>query len=58
MSYDLGPIVLEVPEPEYGQTNPGNLEPRQYHLQELVELLRTHKNDPEVIQFIADMMEE
>jgi hypothetical protein len=32
MSYDLGPIVLDVPDPEYGQTNPGNIEPGLFQL--------------------------
>jgi hypothetical protein len=57
MAYNLGPIVLEVPEPEEGQSNPGNIEPGRYTVAELVELLRGHKNEPETIQFIADMME-
>jgi hypothetical protein len=57
MAYNLGPIVLEVPEPEEGQSNPGNIKPDRYTVAELVELLRDHKNEPETIQFIADMME-
>jgi hypothetical protein len=64
MSYNLGPVVLEVPDPDWspewqeGDPPPFGIEPGQYHLQELVGLLRAHKNDPEAIQFIADMMEE
>ena len=57
MSFPQGPIVLEVPEPEEGTSNPGDIDPGEYSLQALVELLRTHKDEPEVIEFIADMME-
>jgi len=37
---------------------PGGIEPGRYDINEVVELLRAHKHDPEAIQFIADMMEE
>ena len=57
MSFPQGPFVLEVPDPDEGQNNPGDIDPGEYNLQDLVELLRTHKDNPEVIQFIADMME-
>ena len=57
MSFQQGPIVLEVPEPDEGQSNPGDINPGEYNLQDLVELLRTHESDPAAIQFIADMME-
>ena len=57
MSFPQGPFVLDVPEPEEGKGNPGDIDPGEYSLQDLVELLRTHKGNAEVIQFIADMME-
>jgi hypothetical protein len=41
-----------------GDPPPFGIEPGRYTVAELVELLRVHKNDPEAIQFIADMMEE
>ena len=50
--------MLYIPEPAEGETNPGNIAPGRYTLAELVDLLRDHKNNPEAIQFIADMMEE
>ncbi len=37
---------------------PGNIQPGDYTLSGLVDLLRTHKDNPEAIQFIADMLEE
>ena len=37
---------------------PGGIIPGAYSLNDVVALLRKHKNDPEAIQFIADMMEE
>lgn len=58
MSYGFDPPVLLIPEPDEGQTYPGNIQPGDYTMNELVCLLRTHKNNPEAIQFIADMLEE
>ena len=57
MSMPLGPVVLEIPDPDEGEKNPGSIEPGEYNVMDLVELLRNHKNNPEAIQFIADMME-
>ena len=51
-------IVLIVP--EYGDDGnhyPGDIQPGHYDQQEVVELMRLHKHDPEAIQFLADMME-
>ena len=48
------PILL-IPEPPPGQTYP--IPPGQYTLPELVELLREFSQEPEVIQFIANMLE-
>ena len=31
MSFPQGPIVLEVPEPDEGEENPGNIEPGEYN---------------------------
>jgi hypothetical protein len=48
------PILL-IPEPPPGQTYP--IPPGQYTLPELAELLREYAQEPEVIQFIANMLE-
>lgn len=40
-----------MPDNEYG------IDEGYYTWDDLVNLLRTHKNNPEAIQFIADMME-
>ncbi len=37
---------------------PGGIEPGSYTCNELVALLRRNKENPEAIQFIADMLEE
>ena len=52
-------IELLIPEHEEGsdRRHPGGIEPRLYSHNEVIELLRTHKNDPDAIQFIADMLE-
>lgn len=48
--------------PDYDPLDPqpyaGDIRPGTYTLNETVALLRQHKDDPEAIQFIADMMEE
>ncbi len=43
----------ESPEPIYERVKPGV-----YQGNQVVELLREHKEDSEAIQFIADMLEE
>lgn len=50
-----GYITLIVPE---GNDLCGGIQPGTYHGNEAVALLRKHKKSPEVIQFIADMLEE
>jgi hypothetical protein len=37
---------------------PAGFRPGRYGQQEVVEMLRKHKDNPEAVQFIADMMEE
>ena len=51
---------LQIPEHEDGPDGryPGDIEPGTYSLNEVVELLRKHKGNPDAIQFIADMLEE
>ena len=50
---------LTIPEYEEGanESYPGGITPGVYSLNEVVNMLRLHKNDPDVIQFIADMLE-
>jgi len=50
--------LLVIPWLEAGQTYPGGIAPGAYSRNEIVALLRAHKRHPEVIQFIADMLEE
>jgi hypothetical protein len=57
MSYERWPEFLTIPDPEPGASNLGGIEPGDYNLVELVELLRVHADDPAVIRFIADMLE-
>jgi hypothetical protein len=40
------------------QTYPGDIQPREYLGNEVVELLREHADNPAAIRFIADMLEE
>ncbi len=47
-------ICLTIP----SGSNEHGIEPGDYDLNGIVELLRDHKNDPDAIQYIADMMEE
>ncbi len=58
--YDNSLYALLVPEPDAEKRTvyPGGIQPGRYTHNAVVELLRKHKNDPEAIQFIADMMEE
>ncbi len=46
--------------PEYetdGERYPGDIQPGEYSVNEVVEMLRKHKDNPDAIQFIADMLE-
>lgn len=45
-------IITYIPDNKYG------IESRDYTLQEIVALLRANKNNPDIVQFIADMIEE
>ncbi len=58
MTYPVEETLFEIPAPDEGETYPGGLRPGEYTRSGLVELLRTHKGNPEAIQFIADMLEE
>jgi hypothetical protein len=50
---------LIIPEHDEGdEPYPGGIEPGHYDLAGLVALLRQHKQDPDAIQFLADMLEE
>lgn len=51
-----GRIVLVIPE-TWGLP-PHGIAPGRYTVTELAILLRQHKDDPQAIQFIADMLEE
>lgn len=51
-------MALVIPELEEGETYPGSIQPGSYDDNEVVTLLRQHKQDPEAIQFIADMLEQ
>jgi len=37
---------------------PGNIQPGDYTMNQVLNLLRQHLNEPGVIEFIADMLEE
>lgn len=43
---------------EAGQSYPGGIRPGRYDINQVVGLLRRHKENPEAVQFLADMMEE
>jgi hypothetical protein len=45
-------------DPNEEERYPGDIKPGRYNLAAVVALLRRHKNDPDAIQFIADMLEE
>jgi hypothetical protein len=55
-------IGIVIPDHDYEDNTshkyPGDINPGYYSLAALVDLLRDNKNNPDVIQFIADMMEE
>ena len=44
--------ITYIPENEFG------IEANHYIVNEIAELLRKHKNEPETIEFLADMLEE
>lgn len=54
MAYEPFSILLVIPEGKH----PGNIEPNIYTRNETAALLREHKDNPDAIQFIADMLEE
>lgn len=61
MIYPVDPEpILVIPDydPYEPKPYPGGIVPGEYTLSGLVELLRKHKNNPEAIQFIADLLEE
>ncbi len=47
---------LLIPDPD--ERYPGDIKPGRYNFAAIVALLRRHKNDPDAVQFIADMLEE
>jgi len=52
-------LMLLIPEHDSDEeVYPGSIEPGYYQGNQIVELLRDNKHDPEAIQFIADMLEE
>jgi len=50
-------FLLIIPEYDGDEPYPGGIEPGYYDLAGLVALLRRHKDDPEAISFLADMLE-
>jgi len=52
--------ILLIPEydPDNPEPYPGNIQPGQYTLSQLVGLVRKHTGDPDAIRFIADMLEQ
>jgi len=44
-------VCIYIPENDYG------IEWRHYDLDEFCNLLREHKGNPEIVQFLADMLE-
>jgi hypothetical protein len=51
--------VLLIPDydPDNPEPYPGNIQPGQYTMSQLVRLLREHAEEPDAIRFIADMLE-
>jgi hypothetical protein len=53
-------LTLVIPEHDPYESDapyPGDIKPGTYTLQEVVDLLRQHKNNPDAVQFLADMLE-
>ena len=55
----FGETMFVVPDNEEGcnEGYPGGILPGHYTMNQLVEMLRMYKDNPEVIEFIADMLE-
>lgn len=51
-------VLLIVPEHDGDAPYPGDIEPGYYTRNETADLLREHRDCPEAVQFIADMLEE
>ena len=51
-------LVVPLPDPNDPKPYPGRIAPGDYTRNEVVELLRAHRENPNAIQFIADMLEE
>ncbi len=51
-------VLLIVPQADQAAAYPGGIRPGYYTRNQVVALLREHKDDPDAIQFIADMLEE
>jgi len=50
--------LLVVPHADEGAAHPGGIRPGYYTRNQVVAVLREHKDDADAIQFIADMLEE
>jgi hypothetical protein len=50
-------IIIPYYDPDNAEPYPGNIKPGYYSKSKVEELLKKHKGNPEVLQFIRDMME-
>ncbi|MBI4336638.1 MAG: hypothetical protein HY683_02260 [Chloroflexi bacterium] len=55
---DAVTLVIPAYDPAGTQAYPGGVTPGHYTLNQVVELLREHAGEPDVVTFIADMLEE
>ena len=51
-------LIIPDHDPEDPQSYPGDIQPGEYSINQLVELLRQYAHHPEAMLFIADMLEE
>lgn len=58
MTYIYNEPILTIPEKDKEEPYPGNIQPGEYSINEVVKLLRDNAENPEAIRFIADMLEE
>lgn len=51
-------VMVVIPPNDEPAAYPGDIKPGYYTRNQVVDLLRKHKDNPEAIQFLADMLEE
>jgi hypothetical protein len=58
MTCPYSPHSVIIPDPEEGEEPECGIKPGIYLVNDIVQLLREHADNPDIIRYLADMMEE